>query len=147
MMDVSVQDDSCEIFLPPEQFQKIVMSIGLHVVEALGEEDGCIEISLRNETLTQLQVAKKEGLVDGEYVVLQVSSACDGKQMDAAKQTDIFESCYTTHDSVNAESTGLAEVYGIVNHNKGCLEAERVSGGGLSFAVYLPCAGQNETGR
>lgn len=142
MMSASVQDDSCEIFLPPAQFQKIVMSLGLHVVDALGEEDGCIEISLRNETLTQQQVASKEGLVAGEYVVLKVSR--DGEQIDAAKRADVFEDCYTTHDSVNAQSTGLAEIYGIVNHHKGCLEA--VSGGGVSFSVYLPCAVQDETG-
>ena len=142
MMTASVQDDSCEIFLPPAQFQKIVMSIGLHVVDALGEEDGCVEISLRNETLTQQQVVGKEGLVVGEYVVLRVSR--DGKQMDAAKRADVFEDCYTTHDSVNAQSTGLAEVYGIVNHHKGCLEVEAVSGGGISFSVYLPCAVQDE---
>ncbi|HHJ80355.1 MAG TPA: PAS domain S-box protein, partial [Candidatus Tenderia electrophaga] len=143
-INARVLSDGCEIFLAPAQFQTIVMSLGLYLVDALGDEKGQIDISLSNEVLTQQQVANKEGLQAGEYVVLTVASDC--RQMKPLRQADFFERTDTAHEGVATQPIGLAEVYGIVNHNKACLEVECFPGGGIGFSVYLPCAHQGEAG-
>ncbi len=141
VINADVQEDACEIYLSPQEFQQVVMNLGLYAIDTMAQKNGCINLSLRDEVLTQQQLQTKEGLVAGEYVVMTLSN--NGE----VEQTDILELGYTAHDNVGTQSTWLAAVHGIVSRNKGCLDIEGVPGEGVSLSVYLPCAHQHQLGR
>lgn len=141
VINADVQEDAGEIYLSPQKFQQIVMNLGLYAIDTMAQKNGCIDLSLSSEVLTQQQPPTKEGLVAGEYVVMRLSN--NG----TVAQADILELGYTAHDNVGTQSMWLAVVHGIVSGSKGCLEVESVPGEGLSLAVYLPCAHHHQRDR
>jgi nitrogen-specific signal transduction histidine kinase/ActR/RegA family two-component response regulator len=61
-----------------------------------------------------------------------------GIGMDEAVRSRIFEPFYTTKEHGKGTGLGLSTVYGIVERNRGWIEAMSVPDAGTTFRIYLP---------
>ena len=135
VVNSDLQKDIGEICMPSQQFQQLVMNLAMNAINALPAENGHIDISL-DECVVGDSVSIAD-LAPGSYVVLRVSD--NGAGFDQSQLDKIFEPSFSTHDSVEGSSVGLAAVQGIVNRHQGFVKVDSAPGQGASFTVYLPC--------
>jgi nitrogen-specific signal transduction histidine kinase/CheY-like chemotaxis protein len=126
----------------PGQIQQIVMNLMINAAEAVGEQEGVIQVrtgrqAVRGESLPDLFF--KEAVVPGNYVFLEVRD--NGSGMDEQTIQKIFDPFFTT--KFTGRGLGLAAVLGIVRQHKGAIQLHSVPGRGTSFRVLL-CVGEKE---
>jgi two-component system cell cycle sensor histidine kinase/response regulator CckA len=90
---------------------------------------GRVVVATRNS-----DVAGREDLVDGRYVVMTVAD--DGPGLDDTALEHVFEPFFTTKDA--SDGLGLASAYGTVRQSGGTIAVESELGAGTTFTVYLP---------
>ncbi|HWL17906.1 MAG TPA: ATP-binding protein [Opitutus sp.] len=111
------------------QIGQVVQNILLNATQEMAEE-GKVQVTLRNETVTEVRA----GLAPGKYVKLSVSDTGAGIPPETLGR--IFEPYFTTKQQGNG--LGLATVYSIVKRHGGQIEVESALGRGSTFHVWLP---------
>ena len=132
--------------LPPikadaSQLRQIVMNLVTNASDALGEQNGFIQITTGTVTVASGRVPRIEPgsmLPPGEYVYLEVADT--GCGMDANTKARIFDPFFST--KFTGRGLGLAAVLGIVRAHGGTIQVDSEPGYGTSFRVLLPCAGE-----
>jgi len=115
------------------QLQMVLSALLANASEAT-ETGGRIRIACGNETVGREQADLHPGLVPGDYVVLRVED--NGKGMDEATKSRIFEPFYTT--KLVGSGLGMAAVYGIVKNHGGWIQVESEPGKGVLVRILLP---------
>jgi PAS domain S-box-containing protein len=127
------------------QLNQIVMNLIINASEAIGEEQGEVNVSLAK---TQIESGKScedchgKPIPPGDYVCLQVTD--NGYGMDEATKKRIFEPFYTT--KFTGRGLGLSAVLGIIKTHSGALQLFSQPGRGTTFKVFLPALA-NDTAR
>ncbi|MGH7951346.1 MAG: PAS domain S-box protein [Limisphaerales bacterium] len=80
----------------------------------------------------------------GKFVCLSQSDT--GVGIAPENMSRIFEPFFTTKEVGKGTGLGLATVYGIIKQHQGWIEVESAVGKGTTFSVFIPCAGDEETG-
>jgi signal transduction histidine kinase len=130
--------------LPPvegdhAQVQQVLSNLLQNAVEALGNQEGRVRISVRPDCLDPDQArARIPGLplAPGSYGVIEVLD--DGPGMAPEIQARIFEPFFTT--KFQGRGLGLPAALGIVRGHRGGIGVESAPGGGTRVTVYLPAA-------
>ncbi len=126
------------IVVNPVQLQQVVMNLGVNAGQAIGTDQGVIEVILREEVLSEPVHTLQNTLQPGLYVVLIVKD--NGKGMSEAIAQRIFEPFFTTKQVGEGNGMGLAAVHGIVKEAGGGVVVRSSPGEGAEFLVYFPPA-------
>jgi signal transduction histidine kinase len=121
------------------QIQQVVMNLVINGAEALGSEQGAVEVRTEARLVDAGELAAgvtRPPAPAGDYVVLEVRD--HGTGMDEKTKTRIFDPFFTT--KFTGRGLGLSAVLGIVRAHHGALVVESCPGSGSTFRVYFPCS-------
>ncbi len=119
------------------QLRQIVMNLIINASEAIGKEQGEIQVSLAKSTVLAGQSENDYNgntIPPGEFVCLEVTD--NGCGMDEETKWRIFEPFYTT--KFTGRGLGMSAVLGIIKSHGGSLQLFSQLGQGTTFKVYLP---------
>ncbi|MCP4639963.1 MAG: DUF3365 domain-containing protein [bacterium] len=122
------------------QVQQLVMNLITNASEALGDDEGTIEVCTSTGYCCEQEAVDNltgEHVPNGDYVCLMVKDS--GCGMDEETRKRIFDPFFTT--KFTGRGLGLAAVLGIVRSHKGILTASSSPGEGTTFVVRFPVAG------
>lgn len=126
------------------QIQQVIMNLILNAVQAIGEEQGIIEIitSIRKVNANELAYRQYTGevLSAGHYLVISIQD--NGCGMDQEMVGKIFDPFFTSKAS--GSGLGLAAVLGIIRGHEGSLQVFSKPSVGTTFEVLLPIIDINE---
>src|SRR5690606_1512239 len=108
--------------IDPVQIDQILTNLTINARDAIADT-GTITIRTRNDSET-------------DQVILEVADTGAGMDTDTLKR--IFEPFFTTKQIGKGTGLGLASVHGIVEQNRGHIEAESRPGQGTTFRIRLP---------
>jgi len=142
-LNVSVADDIGMIYADPGQIQQVVMHLCTNAAQALEQQTGKIEVSLRETETGQAEQLRYHNLAPGKYVVLTVKDT--GKGMSAEMLGRIFDPFFTTREVGEGSGMGLAVLHGIIVSHDGVIDVTSEVGKGSAFTVFFPSI-QKESG-
>ena len=119
------------------QLRQVVMNLIINASEAIGTEQGEVDVSLSRITVIagrEYEDYHGKVIPPGEYVCLEVTD--NGCGMDEATKWRIFEPFYTT--KFTGRGLGMSAVLGIIKSHAGALQLFSQPGLGTTFKVYLP---------
>jgi signal transduction histidine kinase/FixJ family two-component response regulator len=121
------------------QLQQVVMNLVINGAEALGAEQGTVEVRTLARRAEQAELASsvlQPPVPAGEYVMLEVRDT--GAGMDEETKMRIFDPFFTT--KFTGRGLGLSAVLGIVRAHRGALIVESRAGFGTTFRIFFPCS-------
>jgi signal transduction histidine kinase len=117
--------------LDATQLQQVLVNLAVNARDAMAS-GGTLTIEVRPLSLSEPSF----GLVEGEYVELQVIDTGHGMTEEVRQQ--VFEPFFTTKPAGVGTGLGLSTVYGIVSTAKGAIRITSAVGEGTSVRVILP---------
>ncbi|MEI6207463.1 MAG: PAS domain S-box protein [Desulfuromonadales bacterium] len=127
------------------QLRQVIMNLIINASEAIGKEQGEVQVSLVRTTVIAGQSDRDyhgKTIPSGEYVCLEVTD--NGCGMDEETKWRIFEPFYTT--KFTGRGLGMSAVLGIINSHDGALQLFSRLGHGTTFKVYLPVLKNDSAG-
>jgi len=119
------------------QMNQIVMNLVINASEAIGENNGVIDITTGSIECDQSYLKKcllGENLSGGAYVSLEVTDT--GCGMDEKTVSKLFDPFFTT--KFTGRGLGMSAVLGIVRGHKGAIIVNSELGQGTTFKILLP---------
>src|SRR5262249_37664727 len=101
-------------------------------------DGGVITVRMSNATLTKMDIAAADGLVPGDYAVLEVAD--NGIGISHENLSRIFDPFFTTKEVGKGTGLGLSMVYGFVKEMNGKIKGTSEIGKGTTFTVFFPRA-------
>ncbi len=123
------------VMADPSRMEQIILNLVLNAQEAMSE-GGILTIRTRNVEIAEGDPALNPDLEPGPYVMLQVSDTGGGKHEKV--RVRMFEPLDSARLKEDGAGRGLSVVFGIVKHCGGTIQADRDSGVGTSYRVFLP---------
>ncbi len=131
----SIKSDSL-IMGAPTHIHQIIMNLCTNAAQAMEENGGILEVSLKDVRLNASFVKKHIGLMPGDYLELKVSDT--GQGIPPRIIGSIFEPYFTTKAKGEGTGMGLATVHGIVKKYNGEIVVESKLKKGTEFTLFLP---------
>ncbi|MFA7059718.1 MAG: response regulator [Pedobacter sp.] len=135
--ELDLKYDVPEISGDSAQIQQVVMNLIINAAEAIGDENGTINITLKKTTVSTDQADKDfwgNAIHAGNYACLTVSDSGCGMTVETQKR--IFEPFYTT--KFTGRGLGMSVVLGIIKSHDGSLQLSSMPGVGTTFKIFLP---------
>jgi two-component system cell cycle sensor histidine kinase/response regulator CckA len=130
-----LESDLLSILGSPVHLSKIVMNLISNAAEAM-PGGGTITIMTKNRYIKGT-VNRGEEMVEGDYVVLQVSDTGEGIPPEDMER--IFEPFYTKKVmGRSGTGLGMAVVWATVKDLKGHIDVQSIVGKGTAFTLYFP---------
>jgi two-component system, cell cycle sensor histidine kinase and response regulator CckA len=138
ILDLALKNQLPLIDADVAQLQQVVMNLLINAAEAIGEQEGTIQIqtAVRHTTAADSIFWRYTGneLPAGLYVSLRVQDS--GSGMKNKTISKIFDPFFTT--KFTGRGLGLAAVLGIIRSHKGGLHVNSETGKGTTFELLLP---------
>lgn len=119
-LDLELAPDLPSVYLDPVQLEQVLLNLVVNARDAI-EESGRVQIKTREENGT---------------VVLVVRD--NGRGMDRATQSRVFEPFFSTKPKGKGTGLGLATAHGVIAGAGGSIEVDSLLGFGTTFIVSLP---------
>ncbi|RLA99002.1 MAG: hypothetical protein DRG37_05720 [Deltaproteobacteria bacterium] len=132
----NIDKDSGKVLASPVEIHQLVMNLCTNAYQAIGENQGVIDVTLSRVNVDKNQASKLLQLHKGTYVKLTVRDT--GCGMDDKIKTRIFDPFFTTKGRDKGTGMGLATVHGIISSMKGAIDVQSEPGKGTTFDVYIP---------
>ncbi len=142
-----VLEAHCEPDLPcvladASQIGQVIINLVTNAMQAIGDQPGEIAVRLEAVTVDAAMIEAHPALRGlgnkrGDHAQRLVVSD-SGHGMDPDTMARIFEPFFTTKAVDEGTGLGLSVVHGIVKAHDGAIVMTSQSGGGASFAIYLP---------
>ncbi len=119
------------------QLGQVVMNLIANAVDAIGEQEGSIELSTgltQVDEVMLLEALFAEDREPGAYLYLSVRDS--GIGMNAEQVERIFDPFYSEKQS--GKGLGLSSLSGIVRKHKGFIRVWSAPGEGTEFTIYFP---------
>ncbi len=135
-------DDSCRpVLADATQIHQVLLNLCTNAAHAIRSQGGGrILVSLNEVEVGPDMAAEHKDLNPGPYARIQVQD--NGCGMDNRTLERIFEPYFTTKKMGEGTGLGLATAHGIVESHGGTILVSSEPGGGSTFEVYLPVAGE-----
>jgi two-component system cell cycle sensor histidine kinase/response regulator CckA len=127
--------DGAPVRVDPGQIEQVLLNLAVNARDAM-PSGGRLTIETSHVTLAAHQTRGRSGLTAGGHVLLRVVDS--GIGMDPMTLGRIFEPFFTTKGPGHGTGLGLATVFGIVQQNRGHIEAASTRGVGSTFTIFLP---------
>lgn len=124
------------VYADPTQIHQVIMNLCLNASDAMKENGGLLEVSLKQVDVQKELYTETGNLNAGDYLLLKIRDT--GKGIDARLINRIFDPFFTTKARGEASGMGLAVVLGIIKKIGGGILVESKPGSGTIFDVYLP---------
>jgi two-component system cell cycle sensor histidine kinase/response regulator CckA len=118
------------------QLGQVMINLAVNARDAMMPAGGRLSIRTRNVSERESQRHEGQGMMRGEYVLIEVEDT--GHGMTPEVLAKIFEPFFTTKGIGKGTGLGLSTVYGIVKQTGGFIFADSAVGKGTTFRVYLP---------
>lgn len=132
----SIKAESDTILADPSQIHQVLMNLCTNAGQAIGTEDGTMEVTLDDPFLDRDDLPTPSDLSPGPYIRLTVSDTGHGMDQDVLDR--IYDPHFTTQKKGRGTGLGLAVVHGIVSSYGGAIAVESKPGKGSTFTVFLP---------
>lgn len=113
--------DGVTIYLDRQRFQEAFINLIINATQAIGDNDGTIEI---------------ETAQDADTKVITISDTGEGMTPETLQR--IFDPFFSTKEVGQGTGLGLYIVYGIIKEHNGSIRAESTPGQGTTFFIRLP---------
>ncbi len=119
------------------QMYQVFMNLCANAKHAMEkEESGCLDVELKNVTVSSSMRSSPDDMVPGNYVKLSVTDT--GIGIDPGIAGKIFEPHFTTKEKPKGTGLGLATSLFIVKQFGGNITFDSEPGKGACFCVFLP---------
>ncbi len=135
-LKAEIAADIATIYGDPTQIHQVLMDLCTNAVQALPNQQGCIEIALRQIEAGPAEQRRYHDLLPGSYVLLSVKD--NGRGIPTAIRDRIFDPFFTTRKVGEGTGLGLAAIHGIVNAHKGIVDVQSEEGIGTVFTLFFP---------
>ncbi len=135
-LKVAVAQDIGMISADPGQIQQVLMNLCTNAAQALENEIGVIEVSLREIETGRAEQLRYNDLAPGKYVVLTVQDTGGGIPPETLER--IFDPFFTTKEVGEGSGLGLAVIHGIIVSHDGVIDVKSELGKGTVFTVFFP---------
>lgn len=135
----NIDEEKGMIMADPTQIRRVMTNLCANASQAMQENGGVLDISLKRVELPIGGGAVSKELKDlppGSYLRLSVTDTGPGIAEDIADR--IFDPYFTTRITGDGSGMGLAVILGIIKNYGGDIEVKSESGKGASFHLYLP---------
>jgi PAS domain S-box-containing protein len=120
----------------PAQIQQVLVNLGINAAQAMPDQQGTLQVSLRRVYLDRDEAANVPGLREGHYVRLTFGD--NGCGMNPATVDRIFDPFFTTKAAGRGSGLGLSIVRGIMLSHHGAITVSSELGKGTTFQLYFP---------
>ncbi len=121
------------------QLHQVAMNLCTNALQAM-EHGGVLEVALERTQLAQTRQLSHGNLAPGVYVRLSVSDTGSGIPPQVLER--MFDPFFTTKGVGEGTGLGLSLVHGIVADLGGAIDVRTTVGGGTTFTIWLPIAGE-----
>jgi signal transduction histidine kinase/CheY-like chemotaxis protein len=121
------------------QLHQVAMNLCTNALQAM-EHGGLLEVTLERAQLAQARELSHGSLAPGAYVCLSVSDTGSGIPPQVLER--MFDPFFTTKGVGEGTGLGLSLVHGIVADLGGAIDVRTAVGGGTTFTIWLPVAGE-----
>jgi len=118
------------------QINQVLINLCINAAHAMIENDGILEVNLKNVELFENTASRYPGLKPGRYVNLIVSDTGHGISHEEIDR--IFDPYFTTKEVGKGSGMGLAVVHGIVSGHGGTILVESEQSKGTTFSIFFP---------
>lgn len=139
---VRIVKESGPVLGDPTEIRQILINLCANAVYAMREKGGVLDIEVSDFSLSP-SCENDYGMEPGLYTKLLVRDT--GVGIEPGIIDRIFDPFFTTKKVGEGIGLGLFVVHGIVKQSNGYITVESMSGGGSTFAVYLPKEGTDDT--
>lgn len=139
---VSVPDGIGMIYADPSQIQQVVMHLCTNAAQSLDNQNGTIEVSLRQTETGKAEQLRYHDLEPGCYVVLTIKDTGRGMSQETLER--IFDPFFTTREVGQGSGMGLAVLHGIIVAHDGVIDVSSTLGEGSVFTIFFPCVAANK---
>jgi PAS domain S-box-containing protein len=140
IIDADVHSSSLAAAVDGVQIEQVLFNLCINARDAV-HAHGRIRVGLRARTAPGLRCAScRADVPAGRWVELSVSD--DGSGIAPEVLERMFDPFYSTKEIERGSGMGLAMVHGIVHSHRGHIEVQTRPGGGTTFRVMLPLAGE-----
>ena len=120
----------------PSRIHQIFLNLCTNAVQAMGAENGALEISIESVFFDKISIQQYPDLSEGNYAMIVIADTGPGISKEV--QRKIFDPYFTTKNEGEGTGLGLAVVHGIVKSQKGHITVYSEQGRGTTFRVLLP---------
>ena len=138
VLEEDLDEDSGTIIIDPSLISNAIFNILTNALDAIGDMNGTISISLSRINVDAELAATIADLQIGEYAKLSITDT--GCGMEAELIDRIFEPFFTTKSEKEGVGLGLSTSYGIIATHSGCIHVSSTPNQGSTFDIYLPLA-------
>ena len=131
-----------EVYMDPSQIQQILMNLAANSRDAM-PQGGSFTIEIGHSEIDEDVCSIYPNTEAGSCVHLSVSDSGEGIEHEDLER--VFDPFFTTKLKAKGTGLGLANVYGIVNQNKGIITVNSAPGKGARFDLYFPVASRYAT--
>lgn len=130
-----IESETRLVLANPTQITQVIMNLGINAADAIGEQEGELEISL-GDAIVDVELADLHNVQPGPYLLLGIRDSGSGMNQEVLEH--LFEPFFTTKEVGKGSGLGLSVVHGIVKSHKGFVTVENTPEKGSIFHVYLP---------
>jgi PAS domain S-box-containing protein len=120
----------------PGQLENAVLNLVINARDAIPNGGGVITVATRNVTISADRPQREDGLMPGEYALVEVAD--NGAGMSAETLKRVFEPFFTTKEVGKGSGLGLSMVYGFVKQSGGHVSITSVPQQGTTVQLYFP---------
>jgi len=131
-----ISAESLVVTADPIQLHQVLINLCVNAVQAMGEAEGILTVSVTDIDLDQDAVKEYGDLTPGGYVKITISDTGSGIEPDIRDR--IFDPYFTTKGLREGTGMGLAAALGIVKSCGGGISVQSEAGKGATFQVVLP---------
>lgn len=134
-----VSEQNLTIMADRGQIEQVIMNLVTNAKDAM-PNGGALTIEISAADINE-DFHDQHGFGEpGRYCCIVISDT--GHGMDVETRKRIFEPFFTTKEAGKGTGLGMAIIYGIVKQHNGFITVDSKPGGGSTFRVYLPLAGE-----
>lgn len=133
---LSLQPVTAVVLADPTEIHQVLMNLCTNAAHAVGNNQGVLEVGLREAIIGAQKPAGCASLTPGLYLELSISDTGEGIPPEI--QQRIFDPFFTTKAPGKGTGMGLSVVHGIVRKLGGEVVVESGIGDGSRFTIFLP---------